>query len=149
MSGEGPCGPLSQQGTGVPDNSASGFCGTVGPAVFDWFFYQGDDIRRTVTYESPPGTGVDLTGAAIEMDIRKGPAVLHPDPALIALAVGTGITITDAVNGVFQFLVTAAQSALLSGSTPFFYDIQVTPVGGDKVTILRGRIFFDLQVTNV
>ena len=80
------------------------------------------------------------------MQIRDGPASTHPT-VLIQASVGDGITITDGRNASFEVLFTSAKTVLLVGSDPFFYDLQVTPVGGDITTILKGRVFYDLQVT--
>ena len=145
--GNGPCGPLHQVGTGIPSEN-SAFCSTTpGPGQLDLFIYQGDDWRRTIRWESPPGTpATDLTAAAVKIQVRDGFEVNEPD-VLFEASVGDGVTITDGPNATFEVYFSSAKTVLLNGSTPFYYDLQVTPSGGDLTTILKGRVYFDLQVT--
>jgi hypothetical protein len=146
---DGPCGPLSPSGTGKPPVTSSGLCEdpSIGPTIVDLYFYQGDDERRTVRWEDPSGSpAADLTNAAIEMQIRKAPADREPD-ILCEVSVGDGVTITNGALAEFEFVFVSAKTALLAGSDPFFYDLQVTPAAGDKTTILAGKVYFDLDVT--
>jgi len=142
----GPCGSLAATGTGPPDSAD--LCGvSFGPALLDLYLYQGDDERRTIRWVDTTGVAVaDLTGAEAKLQIRTGPA--DTDPTVITeVAVGSGITITDGPNAVLTVLISSAKTVLLTGSDPYWYDLQVKPVGGDLRTILRGRIYFDLEVT--
>jgi hypothetical protein len=80
------------------------------------------------------------------MQIRQGPA--DTDPSVIAeVSVGDGVTITDGPNATFEIYFSAAKTILLVGSDPYRYDLQVTPAGGDRTTILAGQIYFNLEVT--
>lgn len=145
---EGPCGSLADTGTGPPTDNGSGLCGiSYGPAELDMYFYQGDDERRSIRWLDTDGNPMaDLTSAAIAMQLRTGPADTDPTP-LCSVSVGDGITITDGPNAAFEVLFENSKTALLTGSVPYYYDLQVEPVGGDLKTILRGKIFFDLDVT--
>lgn len=140
---------LGATGTGKPPSSSNTLCPdeSVGPTEVDLYFYQGDDELRTVRWEDPPGTpAIDLTGAAISMQIREDDADVQPT-VLCQAAVGTGITITDGPNATFTVLFSSAKTVLLTGSKPYVYDLQVTPLGGNATTILRGKVYFDLERT--
>ena len=48
------------------------------------------------------GVGIDLTGSSIKVQAKINP---DSDVSLFDLAIGSGITVTDAVNGEFEMLV--------------------------------------------
>jgi hypothetical protein len=135
---------LGAQGTGKPPDA----CDDVGgPTELDLYFYQGDDEKRTVRWEDPPGTAAaNLTNAEIEMQIREDNADVQPT-VLCEASVGDGITITNGANAEFEVVFSAAKTVLLRGSKPYVYDLQVTPAGGLRTTILRGKVYFDLERT--
>ncbi len=148
--GKGPCGALGAVGTGLPPSPDGEFCDVNtfgGPTHLDLYFYQGDDELRTIRWEDPPGTpAADLTGAEIKMQVREDNADVQPN-VLFEVEVGDGVTITDGALAEFEVLVSSAKTILLTGSKPYVYDLQVTPVGGLKTTILRGKVYFDLDRT--
>lgn len=116
------------------------------PAVHNLDFYQGDDERFNVFWEIPPGNpAFDLTGAVAQMDIRLGPA--DNNAAVVSASVGDGITIVDGPGAELQVFFSAAKTVLLIGDDDYEYDLQVTPVGGDKKTIMRGRLKAQLERT--
>lgn len=143
---DGPCGPLHVTGTGPPPTITE--CGQhVGPGYLDLYFYQGDDERRTIRWLTSDGSpAADLTDAAISMQIRRGDADTNPD-VICEVSVDDGVTITDPTAAVFEVVFSSAKTVLLTGSEPFAYDLQVTPVGGDRKTILRGLVYYDLERT--
>jgi hypothetical protein len=163
-----PCGePLHSHGTGRPCSSSLCFGpeGAValsgsrdrdlivyygdGPVAYDLYVFQGDDHRRRVQWLDLAGAPVaDLTGCAAKLQVRADPGFADDtDGFLFQLMVGSGIAVVDGPNAVVEFVMTAAQTALLAGNKPGRYDLAVTPAGGDRTTLLRGRVLFDLQVT--
>ncbi len=139
------CGPSLGQGTG--DVAAEELCaGSRGPAKHDLYLYQGDDWREEVRWVDENGAAVaDLTAAAILLQVRTDFADNEPE-VLFSASVGDGVDIVDGPNALFEVYLSAAKTVLLTGSEPFWYDLQVTPSGGDKTTILRGKVFFDLEI---
>ena len=117
------------------------------PAVANLNFYQGDDERFHVIWESPPGTpAADLTGASAQMDIRRGPA--DEFPLIITALVGDGITVVDGPGAELEIHFTKEKTVLLSSDdNDYVYDLQVVPVGGDKKTILSGKLRVGLERT--
>ena len=116
------------------------------PARLNINFYPGDDERFTIFWENPPGTPADdITGAAIRMQIRKGPA--DSFPVVVEASIGDGITIVDGPGAEFQVFFSLAKTLQLSGKDKFFYDIQIKPVSGDLKTLLEGELRVGLERT--
>jgi|TARA_R110000823_G_scaffold12746_3_gene42655 hypothetical protein len=90
-------------------------------------------IQLTVSKEiAGVDTVIDLTGSSILMQLKKGEA---STVSIKTFEIGTGITLTDAVNGVFsidEFIVSL-------GVYNYFYDIQITFASGVIKTYLKGR----------
>tara|TARA_R110000744_G_scaffold102758_3_gene197404 strand:- start:3122 stop:3478 length:357 start_codon:yes stop_codon:yes gene_type:complete len=76
-------------------------------------------------------TAIDLTGVLIKMQLKKGVASTS---SVKTFEVGSGITLTDAVNGIFEldaFLLT-----IDAGS--YVYDMQLTFPDGVVSTYIKG-----------
>jgi hypothetical protein len=142
----GPCGPLHATGTGLPPTDG-GCCAGTGPGRHDFYFYQGDDERRTIKWQNSDGTPVaDLTDADVLMQIRRQDADLDTTVICqVSTDVGDGVELTVPDEATFEFVFTKEKTLLLTGSEPFVYDLQVTPKAGDTKTILRGFVYFDLE----
>jgi hypothetical protein len=142
---------LGDGGTGLPPEAPSSDCPpvTMGPTTVDLYLYQGDDELRVCRWEDPIGTpAIDLTGADIEMQVRTNNVdFVNGLPPLFECSIGDGITITDGPNATFQLLISSAKTVLLTGSNPFLWDLQVTPLGGRRTTIFRGLVYFELERT--
>ena len=117
------------------------------PATRNLEFYQGDDERFTVFWENPPGTPADdLTGAAVEMQIRRGPADEFPE-IIAKVSIGDGATISDGPGAEIELFFKAAKTVLLTCDDKFEYANKVTAVGGDKKTIRDGKLRSRLERT--
>lgn len=105
---------------------------------------QGGTFSATVTLTNPDATPVDLTGATVRGQLRK--------TALDAAVVATfDVTITDAVNGVFEYGLTDEDTAgITAGEQPtedaslYVWDMEledtlgrVTPLFYGTATVLR------------
>jgi hypothetical protein len=83
-------------------------------------------------------TPIDLTSVSIKMQLRK----TYQSEALLTLESGSGITITDAVNGVFridEFINISAYN--------YLYDIQFTYNSGVVKTYVKGFLEVLKEVT--
>lgn len=115
--------------------------------VHDFKFYQGDDERRVIIWENPPGTpAVDLTGAAIRMQIRNKPADAEDSVVIAEVSVGDGVTIINGPAAQFEVLFDRTKTTLLLAEQ-YCYDLEVTPLGGDRKTVLNGRILVGKEKT--
>lgn len=88
-------------------------------------FYKGEDITLTVTMS--PVT--NITGWTLQFMVKKqyGDAT-----AQITKTVGSGITITDATNGVFTVAIARADTSGLDPGV-YVFDIQRTNAGNQTV----------------
>lgn len=99
---------------------------------------------RTITYEDSDYNAIDLTGATIRMQVRSNK---RSTSKLLDLSTDTsGITITDAVNGVFQISQTATETAAYS-FTSGVYDLEIEFSGGEVRRILYGKFTINEEIT--
>lgn len=109
---------------------------------------QGDDDEREFVWESPPGTPVDITGASIRMQIRKGPADSNPEVIGID---DTGTTdgviiLSDPTNGTFETLFNRDATKKLVDKQKYQYDVEIT-LDGIRTTIVAGNVSVYLEIT--
>ncbi len=106
----------------------------------------GDTRRLTYTAKDLQGAAVDITGASIRWGLFKlDPDISDPTakntttilPGGTLKSVGSGITITDAVNGVFRIDVDPADTAALKGGD-YYQESEIVTVAADVATALYG-----------
>lgn len=112
----------------------------------DYEFVRGDTFTINAQYADiswSSGTKVitpiDITNAIIYFTCKQ----YKNDPdahALFQLTVGSGITITSAVNGNFQVKIPSVDTENLACHAPYFYDCVIEVVGGNRDTVLRGKL---------
>lgn len=83
-------------------------------------------------------TPVDLTGASLAMQVRR-------KAADTTVTFTPTVTITGAAAGTFDIEITQAQLAGLTGV--FDFDLVLTVAGGDKTTVMFGKLQIDQGVT--
>ena len=99
---------------------------------------EGDTARLTVTVRDAAGAVVDLTGAtAIAWQMARSAFAASPT---LSKSLGSGVTVTDAMNGVFQVALAPADSADLLGD--FHHEAEVTDGAGDIATVFCGTLNF-------
>jgi hypothetical protein len=90
--------------------------------------------------ETVGGAPIDLTGVTIECIFRKGNKQGLP---VKSIDTTSGITITDAVNGVFNF-----DAFILDWDAGlYYYDIEFTFTDGTIKTYIEGTIKINQDVT--
>ena len=98
------------------------------PTNYDIEVVRGDDRKFTVVYKDRG----NITGATIKYTVKDRVGGTQQ----FQRTVGTGITITDGPNGVFDVeLVPANTSGMTAGE--FVHDIEVT-LGGKVDTVILG-----------
>lgn len=98
---------------------------------------RGDAKSYRITVRDAANAVVDLTAVqAIKAQFRK-----HPhSAAVITKTLGAGITVENAVNGVFRIDIDPADTSSLGNwKQTYGFDVQVT-MGDDPVTVARGRL---------
>jgi hypothetical protein len=107
------------------------------PATFDIESYYNSELALEFTYKDAANDPIDLTSSTVRCVIRDSAS----DPkAGLVLEIGSGITITDAENGVFTLTVTASQVASLGQlgkRVVHVYDLYVIS-GSTQEIIVRG-----------
>lgn len=92
-------------------------------------FYQGMTVPFTVTATDTAGDPIDLTGATVEMQIRRADGTL----ALTLATGGQGIVLTTPASGI----MTVSPEVVGTGSLP----VDVTMYTDMKVTLSSGVVY--------
>ena len=96
-------------------------------------------IAFTLTTEVPAAP-IDLTGAAIKVQFRKGNKTGFMQKEL---SIGSGITVTDAPNGTFQLNPFKADWQ----PSIYYYDVEITFPSGRVKTYIEGTFKIVQDVT--
>ncbi len=103
--------------------------------------YYGDTYKAVAFVMRLNGVVVNLTGATIRIQFR---AYSTGDPTILkTLSIGSGITVTDAVNGAFR--TDAYIMNLIPGI--YEYDIEITYASGYVKTYARGTLSVTGDIT--
>lgn len=98
-------------------------------------------LSLTLTLNGAP---MDLTGARIDMQMRKLPIAAVAAYTWSSAGVSPTITITDAVGGAVSIA-----KRVIGGFGKLFFDVQVTTPDGDIRTVLSGELPIVEDVTRV
>ena len=82
----------------------------------------------------PLGSVTDLTWA---LSKKASDSVTPRGAAIVTKAIATGITVTDAPNGVISIILTPADTASLAGE--YYHELQMT-FGAAVSTVLFGKV---------
>ncbi|XAI95483.1 hypothetical protein [Microcystis phage Mvi-JY20] len=86
----------------------------------------------------------NLTGATIHAQLRRNVNDTSPTQAFTN---GSGITITDALDGKFTWEIAANITATLSGT--YVYDVLIIEAGDNRIRVLEGKLTVRPAVTRV
>jgi hypothetical protein len=82
------------------------------------------------------GSVVDLTGCAIEMCFKMDQAQTNAQSAFIkSTDLDSGITITDAPNGVFEAVLLTSDTQQFNDTTILYTDVLITDSAGKVFTV--------------
>lgn len=96
---------------------------------------QGEDKTLEITVVGENGSAKNITGATITWVLAKTVG----DTALVTKSTGgSGISITDAVNGVFQVTLDGSDTTNYSGV--YHHEAEVEDTSGNKNTVTVGSI---------
>ena len=96
--------------------------------TFDASMVSGDTKILNITAQTSTGTALNLNGATITWQLFP----LGGGTALVTKSIGSGITVTDASNGVFQVKIDPADTASLAGS--YNHEVQIVDTDGNVLT---------------
>ena len=99
----------------------------------DFVSRSGDKFKIKATTKDKADVVVNITGATIKFGLYD----IVSNAEILAKTVGSGIVITDAVNGLYEVTVDAADTAALDGR--HFHETEMTLVG-DIRTVMVGIV---------
>jgi hypothetical protein len=102
--------------------------------------FSGDSQDFNFSVTDAAAAATDLTGAAVKFKISRSPQ----SAAIIVKTIGAGITITNALGGLFKASLVASDTNNLNGK--FYFQAQVTDSGGNRSVISHGAINFKPQI---
>lgn len=109
--------------------------------------YAGDALPLRLTVTDDADARVDLTGAAIELEVKA--RIGGPDPAAIHKAIGSGITLLDQTSadtrGQADIAITSTDTSLTPGL--YWLDVVLT-LSGVRGHVIAPREFTVLGVVN-
>lgn len=98
--------------------------------------HKGDTRTVTVAVVDDDDIAVDLTGATVKWAVANTPT----SATLISKQTGgLGISVTDAVGGVFVITILPADTSSLRART-YYHEAQVTDGSGVVSTVLTGKL---------
>ena len=97
--------------------------------------FSGDSKTLQVTVRDENAAVVDLSGATIQWKLAKTAGSDNPQ---VSKSTTSGITVTDAANGVFQVSVDATDTADLSGT--YYHEAEVIDASSNKTTVMAGYV---------
>ena len=102
--------------------------------------FSGDDklLRVTITDANNGDLPFNLTGTT--STIWKAGRT-SSSAVKVTKTLGSGITITDAVNGILEITLTPADTAALQGD--YYHELQIVDASGKKRTVLAGTASID------
>lgn len=109
---------------------------------------QGSTFRRKLTWKQKDDAGqwvaVDISNCTLRLQIRSR---VDADSVLFEFSTTNGrITLTDAANGVFTILATAAETAAMTWAEGKF-DLDITFPNADVTTLWEGDAILKKEVT--
>lgn len=106
---------------------------------FNMVVEQGSTFRKQLQVKGSDGTPVNLTGYQVRGQIRIAFEDVNPTASFTC-------TITDAVNGIVEIVLTATLTEDLS-FTKGVYDIELVAPGGAVTRLLQGNVILSKEVT--
>ena len=97
------------------------------PTINNFVAYKGEALQ----FQCAPaaGTSPNITGFTLQFNIR---AEARPGtPVLLSLTTSNGITVTDALNGLYTVTITSAQNLALGAGT-YVFDVWRTDPGSES-----------------
>lgn len=102
----------------------------------DFTMTAGDSKVLEVTVTDAAGAAVDLTGVqGIRWHMARS---VNDRPATVEKSLGSGIAVTDAVNGVFTVTLDSADTEDERGD--FYHEAEVIDENGNVSTVLTGAV---------
>jgi hypothetical protein len=113
--------------------------------VADLRVKRGDTVRLSLAAKKADGTVQPLTGATMKFTAKDRLADAD-GAALIALAIGSGIVVDDAPNGLATVTIASGLTSGFTGPRTLLWDVQAI-ISGETKTLAEGKLFVLPDVT--
>lgn len=100
----------------------------------DFELFAGDTKVLDITVKDDEGAVVDITDATIRWQLARSVNA----PAVLQKAVGSGITISDGPNGLFEVALANADTETLKGA--FYHEAEVILPDSTIATVVTGAV---------
>lgn len=104
---------------------------------------RGDNYSVELNIKDPLGEPIDLTGRTVYMTLKLSPALPEEEASL---SYKTQLSGVDAQAGVAYITLSPQLTEKLEALT-YWYDIQLVTDSATVLTILRGRVVVDADIT--
>lgn len=109
----------------------------------DFECWQGEDNTLQITVKKEDGTPKDISAStAITWKLARKPSAAT---ALLTKSLGSGIAITDGLNGVFQITLSAADLASLYDS--YYHEARVKDSANKSKVVTTGKVVVNKSLT--
>lgn len=113
------------------------------PAKLKFTIYQGATFRKRLTWKSPSGVPIDLTGCTARMQVRSE---VGSPTVLIELSTVNDRIVLGGANGTTDLYISDEDTAAIAWDGGVF-DIEITHPGGDVTRLGQGYLNVSLEVT--
>lgn len=106
--------------------------------------FAGDTKNVAVTVEDDADVAIDITGVTIEYVVKK--SALDAAIAQISKTVGSGLTLTTPLSGIFTINFLPADTQSL-GYQEYYHEAELTDLSGNISTIFTGILTLEPSAT--
>jgi hypothetical protein len=106
---------------------------------------QGADYYLTLTYNSPAGTPINLTGYTSSLQVRQNPSDIN---SYLTLTTANGGIVITGSTGTVAVHASAAQTTAI-GAGYYYYDIKLTSSVGIVTRLTQGQFTVNASITIV
>lgn len=107
---------------------------------------RGDNYSVELNIKDPNGVPIDLRGRTLYMTLKLSPEMSDSDVALLSKTQLVDAHSADAETGKAYIILSPEMTETLQPMT-YWYDIQLVTDSSTVLTLLRGRVIVDADIT--
>lgn len=108
--------------------------------------YRGDSAAFNLSAKQSDGSPMNLTTGTLFFTVKSHSRQLDTD-ALLQKSTGNGITVTDAVGGLFTVTLSPSDTADAYAPSYMVWDVQYVTSGGNVYTLADGQLLLKADIT--
>lgn len=110
------------------------------------FMYRGDAAQFNIECKNPDGSPLDPSPGTLFFTAKSSHRQSDDDAAFSKIT-GSGISITDAPNGVATVTLAPSDTDLLYAPSVLLWDLQYVTAGGAPITLAAGTLMVRPDIT--